>query len=702
MADVLDYGDPEGVSRAEAVDDDDEMYQPPQSRFEDEKNADQDDPWGPPAGADADDDMDMTADHGTGPAIDRPLRPTTGKKRPSFKGPHMYAFPKELAVEAGNNREPTAAAASDNEAVLEGPSDVEIPPLVPDLIGGPKDVRLTALHLTGQPISKLSTSRVFAYVSHFGAQPLGVEWINDVSINVVFPNAEAARIALEYLCPSHATAEESTVPLPTTQDIQEAAEQHKNFVQSAGAIDQLNWSHSFIQLLLLQRKCHRFPKKLLTGVEKDALAKAQELVDLTNGPSNYPDEAPEIYRELEEQDRVNHLHQEWSAKIKDVKTLQGTVWARYAIESADVKPKQAKMYSQWYREHGKDAGKEVVPKLLEVGAEQEKRELFTQQQAQKQPQSEAGPSNGQWGNIRFGGVISENNTRGRGAGQGRAVMDSYDDTMNKLRDSESRTGYDRSDRRSASPVQRRGRGMRGYDVSTLDDEMDSYNAARTSASPPLSRGGPEQSQTSSSSFSRNGPGGRQGGRGRYGDDVMMDIAGGNSDHNSSSGGGGSSDTGIKVKGRGRRKAPQPASSGGMRGWGDEEDVRPDLFGPPTSYNNNNDNGSSTFGYNGDSNKSHETDGGGRARGKGRHRNNKSNIVDDNDIFKRAGFSRSRHDAEEEAKIVNQHVGVANLLRKGGHGAGGYAEQTLASRLAANGTTSLHDRIKTDSNDGSWD
>lgn len=581
--------------------------------------------------------------------------------------------------------------------------------------------------MTGPPISKLSTSRVFAYVSHFGAQPLGVEWIDDFSINVVFPNAAATRLALEYLCP--AASDPNVVPLPDTQDVQKAADDQARYRQSAGADDNLAWSHSFVELLLLQRKCHRFPQKLFTGIEKDALGKAQELVALTEKPSEYPDDAPEIYRELEEADRVNNLQKEWTGKIKDVKTLQGAIWARFAIESADVKQKQAKIYSNWYKEHGQDAGKQVVPRLISVGAETEKRELLPDG---KPLQSEAGPSNIQWGPLRLRNLASDSDARGRGPGRGQAVMDSLDSTLDNLRgirdSSLGGPGDGRESRRSASPVQRRGRGTRQYDASALDDDMDAYNAGRTSESPPLARGegslqGSAPLDGSSSSFSRNGPGGRQGyDRRRYGDDVMMDVSGG-SGYNSASGGADHDGAGITIKGRGRRKAPAPsAGSGGMYGWGDDDHStgngkREDLFAPPASR----------YGQGQRDGPSYKRRNGGDHSNGGRHErgNDSSSDLDtSNDIFARAGIPRKYKKApqqateqqlkEEAERIEKEHVGRANIMRKGGHGAGGFAagssiipvSSTLNSRLAAlddgNKGLSLGDRIQTESHEDAWD
>lgn len=60
-------------------------------------------------------------------------------------------------------------------------------------------LRANALFLTGPPISHLPTARIFAYVTHFDAQPIGLEWVNDSSCVLVFESKTLARAAHRYL-----------------------------------------------------------------------------------------------------------------------------------------------------------------------------------------------------------------------------------------------------------------------------------------------------------------------------------------------------------------------------------------------------------------------------------------------------------------------------------------------------------------------
>ena len=60
-------------------------------------------------------------------------------------------------------------------------------------------LRANALFLTGAPISHLPTGRIFAYVTHFEAQPIGLEWVNDSSCVLVFESKTLARAAHRFL-----------------------------------------------------------------------------------------------------------------------------------------------------------------------------------------------------------------------------------------------------------------------------------------------------------------------------------------------------------------------------------------------------------------------------------------------------------------------------------------------------------------------
>ncbi|KAI0829387.1 hypothetical protein BC628DRAFT_1130503 [Trametes gibbosa] len=82
--------------------------------------------------------------------------------------------------------------------------------------------RDNAILLQGSPISHLPTSNIFAYATHFEAQPLGLEWVDDKTCVLVFDSKTAARTAFHTLQKSVAeepSAEDGTItakPIPTT------------------------------------------------------------------------------------------------------------------------------------------------------------------------------------------------------------------------------------------------------------------------------------------------------------------------------------------------------------------------------------------------------------------------------------------------------------------------------------------------------
>lgn len=506
---------------------------------------------------------------------DREGRSPSPAKRP-YDGVKMYPYPAELGIEAGAQRGPQALPASGDQLEggdpaarnawnEEGKSDSAplaleqalrhrltqliaspphiadyTPPEVPSPIGGGQDVRLAALHLTGNPISKLSTSRLFAFVTHYGAQPLGLEWINDTSVNVVFASPSAARLALEYICPAPASSSASAQALPDMSEFERIAiaqREYKVDRESSGNFEQ--WPEAILEALLVPRSAHRFPTKLYTGIERDYAAQAERLRAESPSVSTIPDDAPDIYREMAAEERKAA----WSSPEMDhLKRLQGTIWARFALESADVKAKRAKDESKWYKEHGFSAGKEVVSRMLDVGAVGEKAELL--------PDAEGSQ----------GGVPK---VRGRGATH-RTAMDNLDEELNAYR--ASREAADIS-RRSASPVRGLGGSGHGYDAPpaaggssssgtnrrgrgsyaarhNLDDEMDQWNAARG------------QEGSSSVALSSEDSGYRASASSANGRELLLGSAGA------------TPDTGIKVRGRGRHKAPSMVSSK-MAGWSDE-------------------------------------------------------------------------------------------------------------------------------------
>lgn len=395
-----------------------------------------------------------------------------------------------------------------------------------------------------------------------------MEWINDTSVNIVFADSAAARLALEYICPADVVP-----PLPSAQHIEEAT---AAVVAATQGFDAAPWPQEFLDLCITPRKAHRFPQKLYNAVERDTLLRrADELRKPTEeqpASSQYPDSAPAIYREFEQQDRdAKAKASEADATLRDIRRLLALIWARYAVESVDVKHRDARQKSAWYKEHGKDAGKEVVPKLLEVGELKQARELL--------PDPNASDS--------LARASADETTM-------TALGASRDLPPHLAMQSKQRHGNDLmrfGSRRSASPITERrggggGGGTSGHGESSyrgrgnryanqksreeLDAEMDNYSYVRDSASPELRA----SRATNDSNFAPPPPlpgpsvgGGSGVGGGSYmaqwDDDVgMASVSGSGTD------GGGASSNKPKIRGRGRHKAP---SSGGLAGWGNDED-----------------------------------------------------------------------------------------------------------------------------------
>ena len=66
--------------------------------------------------------------------------------------------------------------------------------------------------------------------------------------------------------------------------------------------------------------------------------------------------------ELEELERKT-----FSRDLRHIKQLRQSLWIRFALTHHDTKAPRSAQRSNWYRQHGRGAGKEVVPRLPNVG-----------------------------------------------------------------------------------------------------------------------------------------------------------------------------------------------------------------------------------------------------------------------------------------------------------------------------------------------
>lgn len=398
MAEIgaLDYGDAEEDGRAQISD----------TKFGEGAEASDVRYQAIPASDEDDEDEDMDDDDDTLTDEERLRRQQKREakrqaREAKARGARFYALPIDESVRAGANRGVVSRSDEmDDDELEERTSSPQQQPEVPRPIGGTLDLRYSVLHMQGPPITQCSTSRLFGYITHFGAQPLGLEWVNDHACNVVFANADAARLAIEYLCPATAMSTAPLVPLPTTEDLQRA--QDAKLDHDRGGLQQMTEDSSndlmLLEMLLMPRAAHRFPAKLFTGPERDTALElrnyraAQQKAEQEEGKegaeeeeaSALPEDVPEIYREMEREDRMRQRNEQKGlalphAKRKEfekLECLRGTLWVRWCIESVDVKSSGAARQSKWYRDHGLDAGRDIVTKPLVVGTAQERQELF--------------------------------------------------------------------------------------------------------------------------------------------------------------------------------------------------------------------------------------------------------------------------------------------------------------------------------------
>lgn len=247
----------------------------------------------------------------------------------------MYAVPEEMQRK---NDEIEYERNSPHAPTKEAPNMGTPPPAPPIEYGD--SIRPVALHLEGELITQLSTSRLMAFVAYSGAQAKGVEWINDTRCVIVFESPERALEGLKHLC--YDAVEDDVIREPNFEDPESP--------------------------LLRARLVMAFPRKLYNTIEQQA---ATELPDVLSklaeeqSKSNSSTEpVPEIYREMELEELERQMLSEDHRRVRQ---LQQGLWIRFALHNYDTKAPRSASKSNWYRQHGRGAGKEIVTRLLDVG-----------------------------------------------------------------------------------------------------------------------------------------------------------------------------------------------------------------------------------------------------------------------------------------------------------------------------------------------
>lgn len=217
--------------------------------------------------------------------------------------------------------------------------DTGVPPPAPS-VDAHDALRVDALHLEGEPINQLSTSRLMAYVAYSGTHAKGIEWINDTRCVIVFDSYEHALQGLERLC--YDPWEETRFPL-------DVANENKD---------------------VLLRPClaMAFPTKLYNAMEQETaseLPALQSQLDEARAKlESAAEPMPEIYRDMEMEEMERKI---FSRDHRRMKQLRQPLWVRFALQHHDTKSPRSASKSNWYRQHGRGAGKEVVTRLLDVG-----------------------------------------------------------------------------------------------------------------------------------------------------------------------------------------------------------------------------------------------------------------------------------------------------------------------------------------------
>ncbi|KAE8542903.1 hypothetical protein D1P53_000966 [Cryptococcus gattii VGV] len=197
-------------------------------------------------------------------------------------------------------------------------------------------VKGNALYLSSELIQHLSTSKIFSWATGLGAQPMGIEWINDTTLHILFPSPRLAILALALLAKTG-----FTLPSPQEQEQEQEQEQGDDPLQERSA-------HPF-PLSLLPRKPVAPPAEEGGEIEPETEAitkRGRGQFTLPNRPSHSPrtHDTEDLLETIPLEDGINPL-------------------ARIALRLAlidDMTVRQGGKESTWYKKHGFQAGKETL------------------------------------------------------------------------------------------------------------------------------------------------------------------------------------------------------------------------------------------------------------------------------------------------------------------------------------------------------
>ncbi|GFZ45542.1 hypothetical protein JCM24511_03268 [Saitozyma sp. JCM 24511] len=224
----------------------------------------------------------------------------------------------------------------------------------------PSPVRTTALFVRSDLIKHLSTSKVFSWCTGLGASVMGIEWLNDTTLNLVFSTAADALLALSLLSKAGFDPSAGDDPLEERS------------------------AHSIPISLLPQAPLD--PSESQAGAELLAPSSgaSEENGIRRKGRGNFSSGAgSRAFGEMESE-RLAPVERENEWNLAEGVDPHARITIRFATE-ADKKLRAQAKESQWYAKHGRQAGKEIASSSRE----------FTRRRANDEPISWEGRGSGE-------------------------------------------------------------------------------------------------------------------------------------------------------------------------------------------------------------------------------------------------------------------------------------------------------------------
>ncbi|OCF41850.1 hypothetical protein I317_04360 [Kwoniella heveanensis CBS 569] len=211
----------------------------------------------------------------------------------------------------------------------------------------PSPIKTNALYLRSDLIQHLSTSKVFSWASSLGASVMGIEWLNDTTLQLIFATPAAALLGLTLLSKAGFDPAEGDDPL-------------------------------------LERSAHSVPISLLPLAEPEPVDSLEGKELLLGSSSTLAEGGDGVRRKgrgkfggssaggaFDLEPLARDRAEEDTFKLAAGVDPHARIAIRYATESDSELRKQAKQ-SEWYKRHGRNAGKEVASHRRSTHREEER------------------------------------------------------------------------------------------------------------------------------------------------------------------------------------------------------------------------------------------------------------------------------------------------------------------------------------------